>query len=60
MAVPDAPTGVLSNYLGIMVPALHGLSDPAYPSLVGVVILNGNNPVPSAWSRRKIDATPLE
>ncbi len=59
MAAPDAPTGVLSNYLGIMVPALHGLSDPAYPSLVGVVILNGNNPVPSAWSRRKIDATPL-
>lgn len=60
MAAPDAPTGVLSNYLGIMVPALHGLSDPAYPSLVGVVILNGNNPVPSAWSRRRIEATPLE
>lgn len=60
MAAPDAPSGVLSNYLGIMVPALHGLSDPAYPSLVGVVILNGNDPVPSAWSRRRIDATPLE
>lgn len=60
MVAPDAPSGVLSNYLGIMVPALHGLSDPVYPSLVGVVILNGNNPVPSAWSRRKIKATPLE
>jgi hypothetical protein len=60
MAIPEAPAGVISNYLGIMVPALHGLTDPAYPSRVGVVILKGNNPVPSAWSRRKIDAKPLE
>ena len=60
MASSDAPVGVLSNYLGIMVPALRGLSDPTYPSLVGVVILNADNPIPSAWSSRKIDATSLD
>lgn len=50
----EAPPGVLENYIGWLQPQLHGLTDPAYPSLVGVLIVNTNLPVPSAWSRRKI------
>ena len=34
-------------------PRLHGLDDPRYPSLVGVLIINTNLPIPSAWSRRR-------
>ncbi len=50
----DAPPGVLENYIGWLVPALHGLHDPRYPSRVGVLIINTNLPVPSAWSLRRI------
>jgi len=45
-----APPGVLANTIGWLDPALHGLDDPAFPSRVAVVIVNGNLPVPSAWS----------
>jgi hypothetical protein len=45
-----APPGVLANTIGSLDPALHGLEDPAFPSRVAVVIVNGNLPVPSAWS----------
>ena len=34
-----------------MKPALAGLDDPRFPSLVGVIIINGNLPVPSGYSR---------
>jgi hypothetical protein len=34
-------------------PALHGLANPEAPSLVAAIVINGNSPVPSAWSRRK-------
>lgn len=47
------PPGVLENYLGWMEPALIGLDDPRYPSLVGVIIINGNLDVPSGCSRGK-------
>jgi len=50
MTIKDAPPGVLANTVGWLVPELHGLTDPAYPSRVAVVIVNGNLPVPSAWS----------
>ena len=50
-----SPPGVIENYIGWMQPRLHGLDDPTYPSLVGVLIINTNLPVPSAWSRRRID-----
>ena len=50
----EAPAGVIENYMGWLQPRLHGLEDPAYPSLVGVLIVNTNLPVPSAWSRGKI------
>lgn len=51
MTPKDAPPGVLANSIGLIEPALHGLDDPAYPSRVAVVILNGNLPRPSDWSR---------
>jgi hypothetical protein len=47
----ETAPGVLENYLGWLQPRLHGLDDPAYPSLVGVLVINTNLPVPSAWSR---------
>jgi hypothetical protein len=49
-----APPGVLENYIAWLQPRLHGLHDPRYPSLAGVLIVNTNLPVPSAWSRRRI------
>jgi hypothetical protein len=55
----EAPPGVIENYIDWLRPRLHGLDDPRYPSLVGVLIINTNLPVPSAWSRRRIDAKPL-
>lgn len=54
----EAPPGVLENYMGWMQPHLHGKDDPRYPSLVGVLIINTNLPMPSAWSRRRIDVVP--
>jgi hypothetical protein len=51
MTPKKTPPGVLENYLGWMKPALAGLDDPRFPSLVGVIIINGNLPVPSGYSR---------
>ena len=53
MTRKQLPPGVLENYLGWMKPALIGLDDPRYPSLVGVIIINGNLTVPSGYSRGK-------
>jgi hypothetical protein len=47
----QAPPGVIENYVGWLQPALHGRTDPRYPSMVGVLIINTNLPVPSTWSR---------
>lgn len=55
-----SPPGVIENYIGWMQPRLHGKDDPRYPSLVGVLIVNTNLPVPSTWSRRRIDIVPEE
>jgi hypothetical protein len=49
---------VIDNYVGWLQPRLHGLEDSAYPSLVGVLIVNTNLPVPSTWSRRSRGSTP--
>lgn len=46
---------VIENYIDWLRPRVHGLDDPRYPSLVGVLIVNTNLPVPSAWSRRRIE-----
>ena len=50
-----APPGVIENYIDWLRPRLHGLDDPRYPTLVGVLIVNTNLPVPSAWSRRRTE-----
>jgi hypothetical protein len=47
----QAPPGVIENYVGWLQPALHGRTDARYPSMVGVLIINTNLPVPSTWSR---------
>ena len=49
----ETPPGVLDNYVGRLRPSLHGLNDERYPSLVGVLIINSNLPVPSGWSRNR-------
>jgi hypothetical protein len=54
----QAPVGVIENYIGWLVPELHGLKDAWYPSLVGVLIINTNLPVPSALSRRRVRVQP--
>ncbi len=54
----QAPIGVIENYIGWLQPQLHGLDDPRYPSLVGVLIINTNLPVPSALSRRRVQVQP--
>jgi hypothetical protein len=51
----EAPPGVIDNYIGWLQPRLHGLDGPQYPSLVGVLIVNTNLPIPSAWSRRRFE-----
>jgi hypothetical protein len=51
MTAKETPPGVLANSIGWLIPKLHGLDDPAYPSRVAAVILNGNLPLPSDWSR---------
>ncbi len=56
----QAPPGVIDNYIDWLRPRLHGLTDPRYPTLVGVLIVNTNLPIPSAWSRRRIDVDPLQ
>ncbi|MDA8039665.1 MAG: hypothetical protein M0Z69_11005 [Actinomycetota bacterium] len=53
-----SPPGVIENYIDWLRPKLHGLDDPRYPSLVGVLIINSNLPVPSTWSRRRIEVEP--
>ncbi|MBI4498982.1 MAG: hypothetical protein HY689_13905 [Chloroflexi bacterium] len=55
----EEPPGVMDNDVGWLVPELHGLNDPAYPSLVGVLIVRTNWPKPSDWSRKKIKTRPL-
>jgi len=56
---PRGSAGVIDNYIGWLRPGLHGLDDPQFPSLIGVLIVNTNLPVPSAWSRRRIEVEPL-
>lgn len=46
----DTPVGVLANGIGLFKPRLSGQDDPAYPSLVGVIIVSAGLPLPSAWS----------
>jgi hypothetical protein len=60
MSRKQAPPGTLENYVWLMQPAAHGLTDPAYPSVVAVVVINANNRVPSGWAGRSIEAARLD
>ena len=51
------PIGTPENYLFELVPKLHGLDNPEAPSIVAVLVVNGNMPTPSSWSRKK---TPVQ
>lgn len=48
------PIGTPENYLFVLGPKQHGMTDPHSPSVVVTLVINGNLPVPSSWSRRKI------
>jgi hypothetical protein len=48
------PVGTPENYLFELEPRLHGLENPEAPSLVAALIVNGNMPTPSSWSRRRV------
>ncbi|HUZ52196.1 MAG TPA: hypothetical protein VMU94_06675, partial [Streptosporangiaceae bacterium] len=55
----EAPPGVIDNYIDWLKPRLYGLDDPKYPSLVGVLIVNTNLPLPSGW-RRRVETEPVD
>lgn len=54
MSSKTSPVGTAENYLWQIEPALHGLTNPEAPSVVTAVVVNGNLPPPSSWSRRRI------
>lgn len=53
MSQKTSPVGTPENYMFTLEPALHGLNNPEAPSLVAEIVVNGNLPTPSTWSRRK-------
>ncbi|HEX5594038.1 MAG TPA: hypothetical protein VFX35_11905 [Solirubrobacterales bacterium] len=54
MSAKDLPPGILANNVALIEPDLHGAPKPMRPSWVGVVVIPGNLPIPSAWSRTKV------
>jgi hypothetical protein len=52
------PIGTPENYLFVLNPQQHGMTDPHSPSVVVTLVVNGNLPVPSSWSRRKTPTYP--
>ena len=52
------PIGTPENYVFTLRPELHGLTNPEAPSLTAVIIVNGNLPAPSSYSRRRIAIRP--
>ena len=55
----EVPPGVIDNYIDWLRPRLLGLDDPRHPSPVGVLIVNTNLPIPSSWSRRRVEVEPV-
>jgi len=53
MSPKTLPLGTPENYMFTLEPRLHGLTNPEAPSLTAVLIVNGNMPTPSSWSRKK-------
>jgi hypothetical protein len=48
------PLGHPANYVHLLGPELHGVADPAYPSHVAVLVVNGNTPLPSDYAGKKL------
>jgi hypothetical protein len=48
-----SPLGTPENYFFPLQPAIHGVDEPTAPPLVVTIVINGNVPVPSWYSRRK-------
>ncbi|MEV4139872.1 hypothetical protein AB0J72_47900 [Dactylosporangium sp. NPDC049742] len=57
MSLKASPIATAENYLWTLTPDLHGLTNPEAPSIVAALVINGNLPTPSSWSRRRIRAT---
>lgn len=53
MSPKSLPIGSAENYIFTLHPFQHGLDNPEAPSMVAAVVVNGNLPTPSSWSRRK-------
>ncbi|GAA3880766.1 hypothetical protein GCM10022275_31530 [Tessaracoccus defluvii] len=53
MSRKTLPIGTPENYLFVLNPQQHGMTEPHSPSVVVTLVINGNLPVPSSWSRRK-------
>jgi hypothetical protein len=53
MSPKASPVGTPENYVFTLEPALHGLENPEAPSVVATIVVNGNLPTPSSWSRRR-------
>ncbi|GAA2391999.1 hypothetical protein [Dactylosporangium salmoneum] len=51
------PIGTPENYLFVLGPQQHGMTEPHSPSVVVTLVVNGNLPVPSSWSRHRIPTT---
>ena len=53
MSPKTLPVETPENYLLTLQPRLHGLDNPEAPSLVVVLVVNGNMPTPSSRARKK-------
>ncbi|RAO00779.1 hypothetical protein [Micromonospora noduli] len=51
------PVGTPENYLFVLGPKQHGMTNSHSPSVVITLVINGNLPVPSSWSRRRTPTT---
>lgn len=60
MSPKTLPVGTPENYLFTLEPRLHGLDNPEAPSLVVVLVVNGNMPTPSSRSRKKTPTVTLD
>jgi hypothetical protein len=51
------PLGHPANYVHFLGPELHGVTDPAYPSHIAVLVVNGNTPLPSDYAGERVAAS---
>jgi len=53
MSAKELPVGTPENYIFELYPEQHGMRNPEAPSLVATIVVNGNMPSPSSWSRKR-------